>query len=139
MLTARLRQARAGVFDRYVSVSVFNIVGHQLVLFVANSRWGWSAANANVLAAVTMGLIGYVLNRNWVWRMTGEHSFRSQFLPFFELMVAGLVLSSAMSASAERIFGAGLAVNIASFLGYLIVWIAKFFVLNRVFVAADDT
>ena len=128
---------QSAVAGRYVAVSGFNIVGHQAILFAANSLWGWSAGPANVLAASIMCVFAYILSRNWVWAVEGAHSFRGQILPFWIIVVVGLIVSTAMSAGAQELFGAGLAVNAASFVGYLIVWVAKFFVLARVFATSD--
>lgn len=118
---------------RYMIVSVFNIVSHQAILFVANSLWGWSGGSANVLAASIVCVFAYFLNRNWVWASEGSHSFRRQILPFWATIIVGLIVSTALSAGAEARFGSGLAVNLASFVGYGFVWVGKFFVLSRVF------
>ncbi len=58
---------------------------------------------------------------------------RRQVLPFWAITFAGLVVSTLFAAVADRIFGAGIAVNIASLIGYFIVWVAKFFLLDRLF------
>ena len=54
-------------------------------------------------------------------------------LPFWVITVAGLIVSTICASAAQRFFGAGLAVNTASFAGYGIVWVIKFFLLGRIF------
>lgn len=129
---------KSALAGRYVAVSVFNIVGHQAVLYSANSLAGWSAGPANLLAAAIMSTFAYLLSRNWVWAVEGTHSIKRHILPFWTIVVVGLIVSTGLSAGAEELFGAGLAVNAASFAGYLVVWVAKFFVLSRVFAPTLD-
>jgi putative flippase GtrA len=114
-------------------VSAINFVGHQVLLFVANSVWGWQGGVANVFAACTMAGPAYVLSRAWVWEVDGKHDFRTEVLPFWAITLAGLLVSTLFAAIADRVFGAGVAVNLASIVGYFIVWVAKFFLLDRLF------
>lgn len=114
-------------------VSTVNFVGHQAFLFLANSVWGWSGGVANVFAAMVMSIPAYLLSRAWVWEVEGDHDVRRQVLPFWAITLTGLIVSTVFAAIADRAFGAGLAVNIASLVGYFIVWVAKFFLLDRLF------
>lgn len=118
---------------RYLMVSAVNFFGHQAFLFLANSVWGWSGGVANVFAACVMSMPAYLLSRAWVWEVDGRHDMRRQVLPFWAITVLGLVVSTLFAAIADRVFGAGIAVNIASLVGYFIVWVAKFFMLDRLF------
>ena len=129
---------RPQVLVRYAMLSGFNIVGHQVVLFLANSIRGWSGGPANLLAATVMCLPAYLLSRNWVWKLDGSHSFRRQVLPFWIITFVGLLVSTVCAATAQTVFGAGLAVNGGAFAGYFVVWVMKFFLLDRVFVDATD-
>lgn len=118
---------------RYGAVSGINIVGHQVILSVANSGLDIPGGPANAIAATIMSIPAYLLSRNWVWRVDGKHSMTGQVLPFWVITILGLVVSTAMAAAAQSIFGEGVAVNIAAFLGYFIVWVIKFLVLERLF------
>ncbi len=128
-----LGSAKGATATRYLMVSAFNFVGHQTFLFLANSVWGWSGGIANMFAAIVMSVPAYLLSRAWVWEVEGGHDMRRHVLPFWAIMLAGLVVSSLFAAAADRSFGAGIAVNIASLIGYFIVWVAKFFLLDRLF------
>ena len=118
---------------RYLAVSAFNFAGHQVLLYLANSVWGWPGGIANVFAACVMSVPAYLLSRAWVWEVDGRHDVRRQVLPFWAITLAGLLVSTVLAAVADDVFGAGLAVNIASLIGYFIVWVAKFFLLDRLF------
>ncbi len=124
---------------RYLLVSAFNFTGHQTFLYLANSVWGWSGGVANMFAAGVMSIPAYLLSRAWVWEVNGRHDVRRQVLPFWAITVAGLVVSTGMAAGADAAFGAGLAVNFASLIGYFIVWVAKFFLLDRLFASPTST
>lgn len=130
---ADLGFGKGATATRYLLVSAFNFVGHQGFLFLANSVWGWSGGIANMFAAVVMSVPAYLLSRAWVWEIEGGHDVRRHVLPFWAITLAGLVVSSLLAAAADRIFGAGIAVNIASLIGYFIVWVGKFFLLDRLF------
>ncbi|MDA3039127.1 MAG: GtrA family protein [Actinomycetota bacterium] len=118
---------------RYGAVSCVNIVGHQLILTIANSVMGVPGGPANAIAATIMCVPAYLLSRNWVWEVDGKHSVTGQVLPFWIITVVGLLVSTALAALAQSLFGKGLAVNAAAFLGYFLVWVMKFFVLERLF------
>ena len=125
---------RRSVAFRYLLVSVLNVVNHQALLALANSGWGWSGGPANVFAAVFAAIPAYLLSRRWVWRTSGAHSLRSEILPFWIISLVGLVVSSLLAEVADRSFGAGLPVALASITGYFLVWVLKFLVLERLFV-----
>lgn len=130
---ADLGFAKGATASRYLLVSTFNFVGHQALLFLANSGWGWSGGVANMFAAIVMSVPAYLLSRAWVWEVDGRHDMRRQVLPFWAITFTSLIVSTVLAAIADRVFGAGIAVNIASLTGYFVVWVAKFFVLDRLF------
>ena len=121
---------------RYLAVSAMNIFNHQTLLYIAHSIWEWGGGAANVFAACVSAVPGYFLSRAWVWQRSGTHSWRAEVLPFWGIALAGLVVSSLMAEGADRVFKSALAVAIASLVGYLIVWVVKFFLLDRLFAAS---
>lgn len=124
---------RVGPAGRYLVVSGINFTGHQVILFVANSIWGWQGWVANAFAAVMMVGPAYILTRVWVWGISRSHSMQREVVPFFALAALGLLVSSLTSQIAQWVFGVGLWVNVGSLAGYVVVWIAKFFILERIF------
>ena len=125
---------RARTVGRYLTVSIINLFNHQVLLFVANSLWGWSGGWANVFAACIAAIPAYILSRAWVWEVTGRHDLRTEILPFWLLALAGLIVSTGLAELTDRSFGAGVLVNVASLTGYFVVWVAKFFLLDRLFI-----
>ena len=124
---------------RYVVVSVVNVVNHQALLFLAHSIWGWSGGVANVFAAVVAAIPAYLLSRYWVWSVRGSHSVRGEILPFWTLALAGLVVSTGLAEAADRLFDETATVIAGSLLGYFVVWVGKFAVLNRIFDGGPDS
>jgi putative flippase GtrA len=118
---------------RYVVVSAINVFNHQALLLVAHGVWDWSGGIANVFAAVVAAIPAYLLSRYWVWSVRGAHSVRAEIIPFWTLALLGLVVSTVLAETADRLFESSLAVSAASFAGYLVVWVVKFLVLNRIF------
>ncbi len=127
---------RGKVATRYIAVSLINTVNHQGLLTLANSIWGWTGGWANVFAACLAAVPAYLLSRAWVWEVSGKHNWRTEVLPFWVIALIGMGVSTLFAEIADRVVGAGIAVNLASLFGYFLVWVAKFFILDRLFL--DD-
>jgi putative flippase GtrA len=123
---------------RYLGVSAVNVTNHQMVLLIANSGWGWSGGRANVLAAVVSAIPAYFMSRHWVWQVEGKHSLRAEIVPFWGLALLGLVVSSVLAEVADRLSDAWYVVAVASLTGYVIVWVIKFILLDRLFKGAAN-
>lgn len=124
---------RRVVAGKYLAVSVLNVLNHQVLLWVANSEWGWSGGQSNAFAAVCAAIPGYLLSRAWVWDVRGTHSFRAEILPFWVIALFGLVVSSVAAEAADRTFGSGIWVAAASLFAYFLVWVLKFALLDGMF------
>lgn len=118
---------------RYGAVSAINVINHQVLLNLAYHWFDWSGGWSNFFAAVVAAGPAYWLSRHWVWGVRGSHSLRAEIIPFWTLALLGLVVSTAMAEGADRMFGSGLAVALASLIGYTIVWALKFVVLDWLF------
>jgi putative flippase GtrA len=127
-----LRASHGRLAGRYVIVSLWNTLCHQVTLLVAYSGFGWSGGWSNVFAACVAAVPAYFLSRAWVWRRSGRHSFQREVLPFWLLALAGLLASTIMADIADRAFGQQIWINIGSLSGYFLVWVVKFFLLDTV-------
>lgn len=125
---------RVQTAGRYLAVSVINFASHQILLLIANSGWGWPGGRANLFAGMVAATPAYLMSRAWVWQVRGrKHDMRREVLPFWSIALAGLLLSTVFAALAHKWFGAGLLVNFATLIAYFILWVAKFFILDRLF------
>lgn len=118
---------------RYLASSVLNVVIHFSVLQAALSAWDWPGEWANAVAAMVAAIPAFLISRYWVWEVDGRAELMGEVVPFWIIAIAGLVVSSAMAGAADRMFDNDAAILVASFIGYLIVWAAKFVLLNLVF------
>lgn len=133
METIISRRSAAG---RYLAVSVFALASHQMVLAIANSGWGWGGGIANTFAALVVAIPGYLASRHWIWESPrGRHSLRREILPFGAVAVVGLLVTTVLAEAADRAFGSGLPVLAGSIVGSGLVWLAKFLVLEKLFVS----
>ena len=105
-------------FVRYSGVSVVAVVTTQLTLFVCQHRLGWPPVSSNITATAVGAVPAYLLNRRWVWGLTGSHSLRREIVPFWTYTFLGLLVSTALVAAAAAIWGTTLAVNVAN----LVAW-----------------
>lgn len=128
---------RGKVATRYIAVSLINTVNHQGLLYLANSVWDWTGGWANVFAACLAAIPAYLLSRAWVWEVSGKHDWRTEVLPFWIIALIGMGVSTLFAEIADRGVGAGIVVNLASLFGYFLVWVAKFFILDRLFLDND--
>ena len=94
---------------------------------------------ANLVATAVGTVPSFVLNRRWVWGRSGKPSLSSEIIPFALLTAAGLAMSSltvvitghwadnANLSDATRT----LAVQAANLVGFGIVWLIQFVILDR--------
>ncbi len=117
---------------KYSAASVSGVVTSQVTLVFCLVVVDLSAATSNIIA-VTLGAIpNYLINRAWTFNKRGAHSFTREVLPFWLMAVLGLVLSTFAVAWADTRFDGNILVLSAANIGsFGVLWVAKFFVLER--------
>jgi len=73
----------------------------------------------------------YLLSRHWVWRQRGRNSFTTEVLPFWSMALLGLIISTVAVAIVDDRYDGALPVQLASVASFGVVWVLKFFVLDR--------
>jgi putative flippase GtrA len=132
------RYARTG--SRFVVVSAFNTVLCQSVLVLAHSVFGWGFAASNLFAAAVEAGPAYLLTRYWAWEKTSQNHLMREIVPFWCLGFLGLALSTIAASIANRYSNAQLLLNTINLAAFGVVWVFKFFILDRfMFGAHDDT
>jgi putative flippase GtrA len=116
---------------RYCGVSVFNLLFGQSLLFFFHSIADWPGWIANVTAVMISAVPAYLLSRHWVWGQRGPNSFKSEVLPFWLMALLGLTLSTVAVAIVDSRYDGAWPVQMASVGAFFLVWILKFFVLDR--------
>ena len=121
---------------KYGAASAAGVVTSQIVLIACLVVLDLSAITSN-LVAVTVGSIpNYSINRAWTFNKRGAHSFTREVLPFWLMALLGLALSTLAVAWADQRYGENvLVLSLASLGSFGVLWVAKFFVLERVLFA----
>jgi len=129
---------------RYSGASIISVAIGLLVLGINIDIFHLSPTVANVVAIAVCTVPSFELNRRWVWRLHGR-SDAGQFVPFCLLSVAGLVLSTlAVRYTGDHSVGLAnpwhtVVVDGANLCAYAVLWVIRYFVLDRVFVDRNRT
>ena len=123
---------------KFVAVSLIGTVISQSLIVLFKGQWDWNGGVANLVAVCISAVPSYYLNRAWVWGKRGSSSMAREVLPFWIMTLAGLALSTFFAYVADRIWDATIAVNIANLVGFGVLWVVKFLVLDQyVFSSAE--
>jgi putative flippase GtrA len=122
---------------KFLTVSAFNVVFGQCLLVLANAGFGWSFVPSNFFAVGISAGPAYVLSRYWVWQKRGKSHFWKEVVPFWGLAFLGLVISTILVAMAENYSDMTLVLMGTNLLAFGCVWVAKFFILDRVLFRQD--
>jgi putative flippase GtrA len=118
---------------KYSMTSVVGVVLGQTQIFLYASvlKWPWALAN---ITAVALGTIPtYTISRRWVWQKTGKSNLYAEIVPFWVMSFLGLLLSTIAVIWLEARYPDNrLLANVGNIIGFGVLWIAKFFVLDRV-------
>jgi putative flippase GtrA len=144
-LIAYARTEKGGKKLRYAGVSaVFVPLGQTLIQVLG--LWLDNYTAASLLAAAIVTLPNFFANKHFVWRLTSRENLRSQVLVFWVAVMLGVSLATLFThlveiATADQTnFVRGAAVFFAQLLGYGLVWVGRFLVLDRwLFKLAGDT
>lgn len=130
---------------RYSAVSVVAVTVNVLTLGCLVGFTACPPTIANLIAAAAGTVPSFELNRRWVWGRGGRPSVGREIGPFVTLTVIGVTLSTILVHLVERWSSHAdvsraattLLVEAASLTGAGIVWVAQFFILDRVLFKAE--
>jgi putative flippase GtrA len=120
-----------GRLVRYGAVSVLTVPMGQILILLFTYGLDLNGVQANVLAVTIVAVPAFFLYRRWVWSADGVISFWGEVMPFWAMAFLGLVVSTAVVAWAVQQWDSKLVVNVANIVGYGLVWVVKFLVLDR--------
>ncbi len=120
---------------RYAAASMVGVVTGQSCLLLFYEVLEWNAALANFLAVAISSVPAYLVNRYWVWQKTSRNDLRREVVPFWGMAFLGLVLSTIAVSFADDRTDWAPAIMAANLGGFGVLWIAKFFVLDKVLFA----
>lgn len=124
---------------RFGAVSAFNVLLGQMLLYGGQVALGLPPVVANVTAASLGAIPAYLLSRYWVWEKRGKNQIMREVVPFWTLALIGLAVSTAAVWYVDVRWDASpLMVNLTNLLAFGLVWLAKFFVLDRVLFKTEE-
>ena len=123
---------------RYCGVSVVNVITGVGTLFICLEILDMQRVAANVSAWLVSTVPAYLLSRYWVWQQSGSNSVKSEIAPFWILALIGLAFSTFCIWIAGFFSENSFVLIGVNFCAYGIVWVAKYFVLDRLMWGAKD-
>ena len=133
---------RWGLFGRlvgYSTVSAGTVAVTQGVLLLAYAVLERPAIVSNVVAVCVAAGPAYYFNRRLVWARTDRHSVTREILPFWAYSLAGLGISTVLVWLADMWWNSAPAVSAANLVGFGVLWVGKFVLLDRVLFARPNT
>jgi putative flippase GtrA len=137
-LVAQLKGEYGQKAAKYLAVSVFNVLFGQSLLVLAHAGFHWSEVQSNVFAVTLSAFPAYVLSRRWIWQKKGNNHFWKEVVPFWAMAFLGLGLSSLFAYVAGRYSDSTLVLMFANLSAFGLLWVAKFFVLDKLLFAGSD-
>ena len=116
---------------RYLAVSAFNLLAGQAMLAIFHAGLSFGMVAANLSSVAIGGVPAYLLSRYWVWEKTGKNHLWREVAPFWGLLFLGLGISTGLAAVADRLSDSTFALMAASITGFGIVWVGKYFILDK--------
>src|SRR4051794_20585364 len=140
---------------KYAGVSLVNLVLGNTLLIIFYRLFSASdeaipemgrlirGSTANTLAVVISAVPAYYLSRAYVWGKRGKSELKREVLPFWIFVFIGLLLSTvgvrlvahftAPPRDAGFLAPAKLAANVASLLAFGVLWVIRFFWMDKAF------
>lgn len=134
-----LRREYLGKGLRYLAVSAFNVVFGQALLFGFQTVGGFEPVAANMAAVSISAVPAYLLSRYWVWNVSGKSNWLTEIAPFWGLTILGFALSTLAVQGVTAYYDGDpppLLVNVTNLSAFGVMWVAKFFVLDKWLFAA---
>ncbi len=129
-------------FVLYAGVSGVATLITQVTLAVLHAVVGLRASISNIIAVSIATPVSYYMNRAWVWGRRGKSHIGKEVVPFWLFSFAGLVLSTVLVGlvALTQHVPVGqtptayqqLQINAANVIGFAILWIVQFFVLDKI-------
>ncbi len=135
---SRLLRAYGPKLLRYTGVTCINVINGLLLLFFFHGVLGWPGITANAAAVTISTIPSYLLSRRWVWEQTGPNSMSTEVAPFWAMAFLGLIVSTLLVGWASAQFDLQFIVYAANLASFGVLWVMKFFVLEKLMWKSDD-
>lgn len=116
---------------KYCGVAAIGVPIGLLVYYLFLNGTSWSAGWANAAATLVMVGPNYLMNRYWVWEKNDANRFMGEVVPFAVMAFIGLIVSTFTASIAGALGAPTIVLLVVNFVSFGIVWVAKFFVLDK--------
>ena len=135
---ARFQAEHGTKLIRFAAVSGFNVIFGQTLLYLGQTALGWSGVASNIFSVSISAVPAYLLSRYWVWQKRGKNGFMTEVVPFWVLTFIGFVFSTAAVWFVQTTWDPNpIWINLTNLAAFGVVWVVKFFVLDKVLFATD--
>lgn len=123
---------------RYVAISVFFVpLGQLLIQVLGKYAFERNYTYASVVSALILTMPNFFANKYLVWKETSKDNMSTQITVFWIAAVIGVSFATGLTWLVEQQFHdddawiEGSAVFIAQLIGFGVVWVARYFILDK--------
>lgn len=120
-----------GKLIRYGAVAAVSVPIGAVLLWVFLEVFDLQPVVANIVQVSLMAIPNYLMNRYWVWEKKGANSVSREIAPFWIMALLGALVSTLFIWIADRFTDSAILLVGAMITGFGIVWVLKFFVLEK--------
>jgi putative flippase GtrA len=123
----------------YSLASVAGVITGSSVILFCSAVLEWGPITSNVAAVFIGAVPNYLINRYLTWSKRDKNRLWGEIVPFWGMAVLGLGLSTWFVVLADDRWGTPIARTLANLSAFGLLWVAKFFLLEKVlFAVAPD-
>ena len=117
-----------------VLIQLLGATVFQTTLADGSTEVNWVAAS--IASAAILTVPNFFANKHWVWRNTSKDNLRAQVVVFWVAAMLGVAFATALTFLADVLVASHgwvekLAVFFAQLTGFGIVWLGRYFILDR--------
>lgn len=116
---------------KFVVVTGASVIFGQALFAFLLYGMDFAYVRANIIAVAIMVMPNYLFNRYWVWGKKSKNSFATEVLPFWVMAFIGFAFSTFAVWLVDGWGWPKFAALIANFVAYGVVWVFKFFVMEK--------
>jgi putative flippase GtrA len=124
-------RANGAKLVKFLVVTGGSVVLGQLIFAGLLYGLDWPYVRSNITSVAIMVMPNYLMNRYWVWGKKSKNNFKTEVLPFWTMAFIGFLFSTLAVWYVESNGWPKITALIANFVAYGVVWVFKFFVMER--------
>lgn len=141
VITSALDYAKANSrkLIKFVAVTGGSVILGQALFAFLLYVLDWPYVQSNIVAVAIMVMPNYLCNRYWVWGKKTKNNFKTEVLPFWTMAFIGFLFSTFAVWLVDGWGWPKIAALAANFVAYGVVWVFKFFVMEKFLFSAEES